>query len=47
VSAQDHSIRVAHLEIYAEQKGEGSPALVFIPHAEFTTIDRIGNLSTP
>jgi pimeloyl-ACP methyl ester carboxylesterase len=30
MSAQGHSIRVGQLEIYAEERGEGAPALVFI-----------------
>jgi pimeloyl-ACP methyl ester carboxylesterase len=30
MSIQGHRIRVAQLEIYAEEQGEGSPALVFI-----------------
>jgi pimeloyl-ACP methyl ester carboxylesterase len=30
MSAQDHRIRVAQLEIYAEEEGDGSPALVFL-----------------
>jgi pimeloyl-ACP methyl ester carboxylesterase len=30
MSSQGHSIRVANLRIYAEEAGEGSPALVFI-----------------
>src|SRR5271168_2262110 len=30
MSVQGHRIRVGQLEIYAEEEGEGSPALVFI-----------------
>lgn len=30
MSAQGHSIRIAQLKIYAEEEGEGSPALVFM-----------------
>jgi pimeloyl-ACP methyl ester carboxylesterase len=30
MSAKGQRIRVAQLEIYAEEEGEGSPALVFI-----------------
>jgi len=30
MSTQSHTIRVGQLEIYAEEQGEGSPALVFI-----------------
>src|SRR5580704_16682063 len=30
MSSKGHSIRVANLQIYAEEAGEGSPALVFI-----------------
>lgn len=30
MSSQGHSIRVASLQIYAEETGEGSPALVFV-----------------
>src|SRR5271168_5232862 len=30
MSSQGHSIRIASLEIYAEETGEGSPALVFV-----------------
>src|SRR5580700_4488189 len=30
MSSKGHSIRVANLQIYAEEAGEGSPALVFV-----------------